>query len=44
MSKMLNKEINNSKIYIVPKAKHMAAYEKSNLVNKKIYNFLIQSN
>ena len=29
MSKMLHQEIKNSKLYIIPKAKHMATFEKS---------------
>ena len=40
MSKMLYQEINNSKLYIIPKAKHMATYEKADEVNHKISNFI----
>ena len=40
MSKMLHQEINNSKLYIIPKAKHMATYEKADEVNDKIINFI----
>ena len=40
MSKMLHREINNSKLYIIPKAKHMATYEKADEVNDKISNFI----
>ena len=40
MSKMLRKQINNSKIYIIPKAKHMATFEKSGLVNIEISKFI----
>lgn len=40
MSKMLNNEINNSELYIIPDAKHMATYEKNEIVNLKILNFI----
>ena len=40
MSKMLGKQINNSKIYIIPKAKHMATFEKADLVNIEISKFI----
>jgi len=40
MSKMLQKEIQNSKLYIVSKAKHMAVYEKASDVNLQISEFL----
>ena len=40
MSKMLHKEIQNSKLYIVSKAKHMVTYEKASDVNLQISEFL----
>ena len=40
MSLQLNKEIKNSKLKIVSKAKHMAIYEKAHIVNREIKNFL----
>ena len=40
MSKMLHREIKNSQLFIIPKAKHMAAFEMNNLVNQKIYKFI----
>ena len=40
MSIRLHKKIKNSKLIIISKAKHMATFEKSIEVNKKIYNFL----
>ena len=40
MSEMLNNKIKNSKIFIIPRVKHMATYENSDLVNKKILKFL----
>ena len=40
MSKDIQKEIKNSKIYIIKNAKHGATIEKSDLVNKKLVNFL----
>ena len=40
MSMKLNQEINNSKLYIVPNAKHMATFEKSDLVNIEIDKFI----
>ena len=41
MSRKLHQEIKNSKLYIIPKAKHMATYEKAELVNLEISNFII---
>ena len=41
MSRMLHQEIKNSKLYIIPKAKHMATFEKANIVNAKISKFII---
>ena len=40
MSKKLHQEIINSKLYIVPNAKHMATFEKSDLVNVEIDKFI----
>ena len=40
MSKKLSKQINNSKIHIIPKAKHLASFEKADLVNIEISNFI----
>ena len=40
MSKMLSKQINNCKIYIIPNAKHLASFEKADLVNIKISKFI----
>ncbi len=40
MSKMLGKQINNSKIHIIPKAKHLASFEKADLVNNEISKFI----
>ena len=40
MSIMLGKQINNSKTYIIPKAKHLASFEKADLVNIEISNFI----
>ena len=40
MSTMLGKQINSSKIYIIPKAKHLASFEKADLVNIKISKFI----
>ena len=40
MSKTLNQKIKNSKLYIVPKAKHMATFEKADLVNIEISKFI----
>ena len=40
MSKMLHQEIKNSKLFIIPKAKHMATFEKDDLVNKIIFKFI----
>ena len=40
MSEKLKDQINNSKIYIIPESKHMAVFEKNDLVNKEISKFL----
>ena len=40
MSRMLHQKIKNSKLYIIPKAKHMATFEKANLVNIEIAKFI----
>ena len=40
MSTKLNKKLNNSQLFIIPKAKHMASYEESEVVNKKLYQFI----
>ena len=40
MSKKLHKKLNNSQLFIIPKAKHMASYEESEVVNKKLYQFI----
>ena len=40
MSKKLHQEINNSKLYIIPKAKHMATFERADLVNVEIDKFI----
>ena len=40
MSKMLHRDIKNSELYIIPKAKHMATVERADLVNKEITKFL----
>ena len=40
MSKKLHQEINNSKLYIVPNVKHMATFEKADLVNVEIDKFI----
>ena len=40
MSRKLNKSIPNSKLYIIPKAKHLATFEKSKIVNKLILDFI----
>lgn len=40
MSRILNKKIKNSELYIVPNAKHLVTYEKAKLVNNKINNFI----
>ena len=42
MSQFLSKEIKNSNVCIIPKAKHMVTFEKANLVNIKISNFLFK--
>ena len=41
MSKMLHQEIKNSELYIIPKAKHLATFEKADLVNAEISKFII---
>lgn len=43
MSKMLHKEIRDSKLCIIPGAKHMATFEKASLINSKISNFVNQN-
>ena len=40
MSRMLHRVIKNSELYIIPKAKHMATFERADLVNKEITKFL----
>ena len=40
-SRMLHQKIKNSKLYIIPNAKHMAAFEEANLVNTEIAKFII---
>tara|TARA_Y100000590_G_C15657466_1_gene991226 strand:+ start:836 stop:1630 length:795 start_codon:yes stop_codon:yes gene_type:complete len=40
MSRKLSKKIKKSKLNIIAKAKHMAVYEKANLINAKIKKFL----
>ena len=40
MSKKLHQEINNSNLYIVPNAKHMATFERADLVNVEINKFI----
>ena len=40
MSEKLNHLICNSKIYIIPKSKHMGIFEKNDLVNQEISKFL----
>ena len=40
MTRKINKKISKSKIFIIPNAKHMATYEKSEIVNKLISNFI----
>ena len=40
MSKMLHQKIKNSRLYIIPKAKHMATFESAGLVNIEIAKFL----
>ena len=40
MSKLLNHEIKNSELYIIPKAKHMVTFERANLVNIAISKFI----
>ena len=40
MSRMLHREIKNSKLYIVPNTKHMITFEKANLVNGEIAKFI----
>ena len=41
MSKVLHQKIKNSKLYIIPRAKHMATFEKADLVNAEISKFII---
>ena len=41
MSRMLHREIKNSELYIIPKVKHMATFERADLVNEQISKFLI---
>ena len=41
MSRMLHRRIQNSTLYIIPNAKHMATYEKADLVNAEISQFII---
>ena len=41
MSKILHQEIKNSELFIIPKAKHMATFEKDDLVNNEISKFII---
>tara|TARA_Y100000590_G_scaffold462272_1_gene625968 strand:+ start:2324 stop:3112 length:789 start_codon:yes stop_codon:yes gene_type:complete len=41
MSSKIQKKIRGSKLFIIPKAKHMASFEKAKEVNKEIYKFLI---
>ena len=40
MSTLLGKKIGNSKIHIIPKAKHLASFEKADLVNIEISKFI----
>ena len=40
MSKMLHKDIKNSELYIIPRAKHMATFESANIVNSEISKFI----
>jgi len=40
MSEKLHKKIANSKLYIIPNAKHMATFEQDRLVNSTISNFI----
>ena len=40
MSKKLGKQISNSKIHIIPKTKHLASFEKADLVNIEISKFI----
>ena len=40
MSKKLHQEISNSNLYIVPNAKHMATFERADLVNVEINKFI----
>ena len=44
MSKMLQREIKNSKIFIIPKAKHMATFETADVVNLLIAKFIKNNN
>ena len=41
MSRRLHQKIKNSKLYIIPNAKHMVTYEKADLVNSEISKFII---
>ena len=40
MSRMLHREIKNSELYIIPNAKHMATFERDDLVNNEISKFI----
>ena len=40
MSQKLKDQIYNSKLYIIPKARHMACFEKANIVNDAIAKFI----
>ena len=40
MSIKLHKKLNNSELFIIPKAKHMASYEESEVVNIRISEFI----
>ena len=44
MASKLSKKIYRSKISIIKKARHMVTYEKDNVVNKQIKNFIKQKN
>ena len=41
MNKKLHQEITDSELYIIPNAKHMAAFEQDRLVNSKISSCLL---
>ena len=43
MSKMLHREIKNSQLHIIPNAKHMVTFEKSDLINNQISKFCSSS-